>query len=258
MWGTQIVDHQKSNGIDLECIISGKTPMIIIRNFYSQELCRAAVDKIMTLNNAAIQNENPRHMGPFLMAYTTSKKKYFEDAIRAKITLGEIFSDIQNPIPCIYETAGNALPEYSVSLAREYQNDYSQAIIRIHKKKSSVLIHKDNVRYEGKEYAVSKIDHQISCVLHLQESESGGVLVMYDKQWKRADERFRNVDFGYSPNLVKSACHCRAPDIESGDLVIINPEYYHKVTTITGNTPRVTLGMFLGIYERDRKIVAWA
>ena len=258
MWAPRIVDHSNADGLSLECLVSGKAPMIVIRNFYDEKNCQTAAEKIKRRGPSSFQDGKLRHIGPFLMAHVTSKKKYFEGAKEAHRTLGDIFCAMGNPIPRIYETVGGMLPGHSVSLAREFQNDYSPAVIRIHEKGRSVPVHKDNVGYEGKEYALSGIDHQLSCVLHLQESESGGELIVYDRRWKKTDERFRNPDFGYSPGLTESSRSCRAPDIDAGDLVIINPGCYHEVTEITGDTPRITLGMFLGFYSRDCRIVAWA
>lgn len=258
MWKPRVVDRSQACGINPGRLVSGKTPLVVIRNFYDKKSCQTAVGRIKKLGQAGFQNGKLRHIGPFLMAHVTDKKKYFEDAAKARTALEDVFDGISNPIQLIYETAASMFPGHSVSLARELQNDYSQAVIRIHEKGRSVPVHKDNVGYEGMEYAVSDIDHQLSCVLHLQESESGGDLVMYDRRWTKTDERFRNIDFGYSSNLVESSRFCRAPGLGAGDLVIINPRYYHRVTEITGDTPRITLGMFLGFYGQDRKIVAWA
>ena len=170
----------------------------------------------------------------------------------------EFFVKYRNPIIQIYNGISKMAPKYSIFLASELKNDYSSTIIRIHEKGKSIPIHKDNVRYEGKEYALSDIDHQLSCVLHLQESENGGDLIIYNKHWKKEDERFRNINFGYSSGLTESSESCKISNFNPGDLVIINPIYYHEVTKITGKTPRITLGMFLGFYKKDCKIVAWA
>lgn len=255
MWEPSVVDRA---GAGLERLISGETPMIIIRNFYDARACQKAADKIKRRARHKSRSGNLRHVGPFLMAYTTDKAKYFRDAARAARIFEEIFYGADNPIPRIHGAVGDMLPGYSVLPARELAHSYSPAVIRIHEKGSLVPLHKDNVRYEGCEYAVSDIDHQISCVLHLQESEGGGDLVMYRRRWEVADERFRNIDFGYSPDLIGSSRSCRAPGICAGDLVIINPCHYHQVTRITGDSPRITLGIFFGIYSQDRRIVAWA
>ncbi len=258
MWASKIVDYSQINNTDLWCLISGKNPMIIVRGFYNKKECQIAADNIKKCNNSTFQSGKLKHIGPFLMAHTTNKKKYFKSAKESQSVFKKIFRGINNPIYRIYHAVGQMLPEYSVSLAHESQNYYSQAVIRIHEKGMSIPIHKDNVTYEGREYALSNVDHQISCVLHLQESESGGELIIHNRRWKKADECFRNIDFGYSLKLTKDISTWRESSINTGDLVIINPAYYHRVTRVTGDTPRITLGMFLGLYEQDYKIVAWA
>ena len=258
MWEPQIVDHLSAEKLIMERLISGKTSMIIIHGFYDKKSCQTAAERIKNHDQTRFQDGELKHIGPFLMAHATDKEKYFKDSTECKTTLEEIFCGITNPVLQIYEAVGRMFPGHSVSLAREFQYDYSQAVIRIHEKGRSVPIHKDNVKYEGREYAVSGIDHQLSCVLHLQESESGGDLVTYNRSWKKDDEQFRSIDFGYSRSLTESSQSYRAANIEAGDLAIINPIYYHEVTRITGDAPRITLGMFLGFYSQRRRIVAWA
>ena len=258
MWGPLVVNRLQLNKIGLQSILSDKIPAMIIRNFYDEKSCQIIADRIENYSQSNFQNGKLRHIGPFLMSHTTDKKKYFEEAKEAQREFEKIFHGIKNPIMRIYESISDKFPDHSMSLAREFKNDYSPAIIRIHEKGKSIPVHKDNVRYEGKEYALSEIDRQLSCILHLQESEGGGDLVMYNRQWRKEDERFRNIDFGYSSRLTESSEFCKMSNFNAGDLVIMNPNYYHKVTEITGNTPRITLGMFLGFYRKDCKIVAWA
>ncbi|WP_316505748.1 2OG-Fe(II) oxygenase [Nitrosopumilus sp.] len=258
MWESAAVNTSQANEVNLEHVLSGKIPATVIHNFYDEKYCQTIANRVENHSQDNFQNGKLRHIGPFLMSYVTSKKKYFEDAKQSQRTFERIFCGIKNPIIHIYNSIGKMFPDYSISLAHEFKKDYSSAIIRIHEKGKSIPVHKDNVKYEGKEYALSNIDHQLSCVLHLQESESGGNLVMYNKQWKKEDERFRNIDFGYSSRLTESSESCKISKFKAGDLVIMNPRYYHKVTKIAGNTPRITLGMFLGFHRKERKIVAWA
>ena len=258
MWELTTVNLSQVNEVNLEHVLSGEIPATVIPNFYDGKYCKTIANRIENHSQDNFQNGKLRHIGPFLISYATSKKKYFEDAKQSQRTFERIFCGIKNPIMHIYNGIGKMFPDYSISLAHEFKKDYSPAIIRIHEKGKSIPVHKDNVRYEGKEYALSGIDHQISCILHLQESERGGDLVMYNKQWKKEDERFRNIEFGYSSRLTESSEFCKISNVNAGDLVIMNPSYYHKVTKIAGNTPRITLGMFLGFYRTDCKIVAWA
>ena len=238
--------------------MSYKNPIIIIRNFYEKKSCQILVDKITNHSQSSFQDGKLLHLGPFLMDHTTDKKKYFEKAQKVKTTYENLFSDIENPITKIYDCLSKIFKNYIISVASEFSNVYSPAIIRIHEKGKSIPIHKDNVRYEGKEYSVSEINHQLSCVLHLQESETGGDLVIYDKKWIKEHEKFRNIDFGYSSNLIGISPSITISDIIPGDLVIINPNYYHEVLKITGSNPRITLGMFLGFHTKESKIVTWA
>ena len=233
-------------------------PAMIIRDFYDKKNCQTIVDRTKNYSKNSFQNDKLLHLGPFLMEHVTDKKGYFEVAKDAQKTIGKIFEEIENPINKIYEFISKIFPSFSISVATESQNDYSQAIIRIHEKGKSIPIHKDNIKHEGKEYAICEVDSQLSCVLHLQESETGGELIIYDKQWKKEDERFRNIDFGYSSELVKGHKFCKLSGFAPGDLVIINPNYFHEVKKITGDTSRITLGMFLGFYSKESKIVAWA
>ena len=105
---------------------------------------------------------------------------------------------------------------------------------------------------------MSSIDGQLSCVLHIQESEEGGDTTIYKKKWKKTDEKFRNIEFGYSENVINSSESWKISNLNAGDLVILNPNYYHEVSEIRGDTSRISLGMFLGFFEDTKKIVAWA
>jgi hypothetical protein len=258
VWEPLAVNISQTSEVNLERILLDKTPAIVIRNFYALKDCKTIANRIKSQSQGNFQNGKLRHIGPFLMSHTTSKKKYFEDAKKSQRAFESIFCGIPNPITQIYNGISKMFLGYSVSLANELKKDYSSAIIRIHEKGKSIPIHKDNVRYEGKEYALSDIDYQLSCVLHLQEPEGGGDLIMYNRQWRKEDERFRNIDFGYSSKLIESSRSYKVSNFNAGDLVIMNPNYYHEVTKIAGNTPRITLGMFLGFYRKDCKIVAWA
>ena len=185
MWEPIDVNRSQLNKISLQSILSDTIPAIVIRNFYDEKSCQTIADRIKNYDESNFQNGKLKHIGPFLMSHTTDKKKYFEEAKEAQRAFEGIFYGIKNPIMHIYESISSKFSDYSISLAKEFKNDYSPAIIRIHEKGKSIPVHKDNVGYEGKEYALSDVDHQLSCILHLQESESGGDLVMYNKQWEK-------------------------------------------------------------------------
>lgn len=257
MWTPLSTETQNISQKDFENILSGEIPALVVRDFYSENQCEEIIKKIETSKKTYFQKTKLEHIGPFLMSFTTKKKDYFEKSKEFQKINHDIFEKIENPSTKIFNMIQKILPSFSISLAEQDEGHFSPFVIRIHRKGKSIPIHKDNVTYEGKEYEISKIDQQLSCVLHLQESETGGDVIIYKNQWEKKDEKYRNIDFGYMPNVVSKE-YCKISNIKKGDLVIINPNYYHQVTKIMGETPRITLGMFLGIYNKKHKIVAWA
>ncbi len=258
MWEPLVI--QKSNWKKIDCfsLISAEIPAIILKQFYEKDYCKSITSRILGTQSNNFQNGKLTHIGPFLMSYATKKRDYFEQAKEAQSRFDIIFGDRQIPTTRIFKMLKMVFPESETSLANESGNDFSPFVIRIHEPGKSIQIHKDNVGYEGKEYSISNIDNQLSCVLHLQESEKGGDLIIYKRKWSRTDEKFRNIDFGYSSELVDSEKSCKISNIEQGDLVLINPIQYHEVTKIQGPSPRVTLGMFLGFSNKMQKIFSWA
>ena len=108
-----------------------------------------------------------------------------------------MFHKAENPIKKIHNEFQEIFPNYNIGTA----NEENKRIFRMHNqsisKREKIPIHKDNVTYEGKEYTISDIDKQLSCVLHLQKSEKGGELTIYNKKWTKQDEKNREIAFGY-------------------------------------------------------------
>ena len=258
MWKPLERNTLSINKESVESLFSQEIPAVIIRNFYEKKYCKIIVNRIKDQKFENFQNQKLNHIGPFLMSFTTKKSLYFEKAKLAKKIFNQIFYELALPNERLFKIMQKIYPQNSISIATESQNQFSPFVIRIHKNGKCIPIHKDNVGWEGKEYGISNIDRQLSCVLHLQESESGGDMIIYQKQWSKKDEKFRKIDFGYSSDMITFSKFSKISNLESGDLVLINPNHYHEVTTINGPTPRVTLGMFLGFYKLENNIVAWA
>lgn len=251
MWNPAIIPTDKIS-IDLfEKLFQGTIPAILVPSFYSSSECKEIVSQLTscTLNSSLV--------GPFLMSYTTDKKRYFEQSKEFSYIFKKIFSKTEDPHSRISKLFQSAFTSFSISVASEDDQNYSPYIFRIHKNGKSIPLHKDNVKYEGIEYNVSHISKQFSCILHLQEPLDGGILIIYQRQWSREDERFREIDFGYSKKISSNHQRCKIGNLDSGDLVIINPTFYHKVTTVHGNLDRITLGMFVGVND-SKSIVCWA
>ena len=258
MWEPKIINISEIDRPIINAVLEGTIPAIIIKEFYSKSDCDKILQEIKKQKTSEFKGDKLNHMGPFLMAHTTNKKQYFEEAKNAKQIFKDIFYKIENPMKKVHNKFQIIFPKYDIKTANDENNEYSECIIRIHEKGKKIPIHKDNVTYEGKEYSISDIDKQLSCVLHIQKSEKGGELTIYNKEWTKQDEKNREIAFGYSEKVVLNQNQCQISNVEQGDMVIINPNYYHTVSEIAGVTPRITLGMFLGFYLEKTKIVSWA
>ncbi|MDC0153214.1 2OG-Fe(II) oxygenase [Nitrosopumilus sp.] len=256
MWNSIIVTKNQIENKDIKKIIDGENSSIIIKNFLKKDDCKKIIEKISSMN---IERDSKKfnHIGPFLMNYTTRKEKYFDNAEKANEIFKKIFVNVENPVNKIKTTISKYFPNYKITETKENQRNYATCTIRRHENGKSIPLHKDNVRYEGVEYQVSKINSQISCILHLQETEKGGNLSIYNKQWEKKLEKYREIEFGYNPS-IKENILMDTIESKSGDLVIINPNYLHEVKKIQGNSDRITLGMFFGIENKSKKIFSWA
>ena len=256
MWNSIISTSNEIQNEDIKKLINGQKSSIIIKNFYEEEKCKKIIKNI---SNTNIENDSKKfnHIGPFLMNYTTRKEQYFQNAQKANTIFNKIFSNIENPVNKIKLIISKSFPKYNILETKEKKQNYASCTIRRHVKGKSVPLHKDNIKYEGVEYDVSKINNQFSCILHLQETEKGGNLSIYNKRWEKKLEKYREIEFGYNP-IIKENILMDTIESKSGDLVIINPNYLHEVKKIQGNSDRITLGMFFGIENKTKKIFSWA
>ncbi|MGB1378393.1 MAG: 2OG-Fe(II) oxygenase [Nitrosopumilus sp.] len=256
MWNSITITKDQIENEHIQKIINGKNSALIIKKILKKEDCEKIIKKISSLN---IERDSKKfnHIGPFLMNYTTKKEKYFENAEKANEIFKKIFLNTDNPVSKIKTTIEKFFPNYEISEIKENQKKYAMCTIRRHENGKSIPLHKDNVSYEGIEYDISKINTQLSCILHLQQTEKGGNLSIYNKQWNRELEKYREIEFGYNPKIKENTS---VDTIESqlGDLVIINPNFLHEVKKIEGKSDRITLGMFFGIEEKSKKIFSWA
>ena len=232
---------QKHN-LNAEDFISGKTPFIVFPNVISESTCTLLSEKIFknykTVPGPGIKNK----IGTSLGSYIYEKSKYFSNSKESNEFIENIFSDVYSPLKVIRQIISETFQK-QISTASENKMSYSECAIRIHNEGDSVHLHRDNCNFEMPDYTVSKYKNQLSAILYLQSPERGGELTVYDKQWTRNDECSRQPDFGYSSDLVNGTSQTNISPI-AGSLVLLNPNFYHKVESVNGNTPRISIGFF--------------
>ena len=244
---------QKHN-LHTEDLISGKTPFILIPNVISKSTCASLSEKIFknykTIPGPGMKNK----IGTSLGSHIYEKSKYFLNSKKSNTYTQNIFSDSHSPLKSMHQIISQTFQK-QISTASENEMSYSDCVIRIHNDGDSVHLHRDNCNFEMPDYTVSKYKNQLSAILYLQSPERGGELTVYDKQWNRYDERSRQPDFGYSFDLVNGVSYTSISPIE-GDMVLLNPNFYHKVESVSGHKPRVSVGFFFG-ESSTSKLSCW-
>ena len=134
MWEAKSLTIEEMDKSSIDSVLVGKVPALIIKEFYSKLACKKLLDEIENQKTNKFSNDELNHLGPFLMAYTTNKTKYFQDAKNTNQIFNNIFDKIQNPMQKIHEMFKQIFPKFDVSYANENHLEYSKCVIRIHEK----------------------------------------------------------------------------------------------------------------------------
>ena len=137
-----------------------------------------------------------------------------------------------------------------LTTAIENGMSYSEAVIRIHDNDDSVHLHRDNSNFEMSDYNVSHLKNQLSAILYLQSPEQGGELTIYHKLWNKKDECMREPNFGYSSALIEDVHKTKILPTE-GNMVLLNPKFYHQIESVSGTRSRISIGFFFGELSKN-------
>ncbi len=236
-------------------LISGKTPVIEIPDVLSKSECVLLCDEISKNHSICSGPDLITKIGTSLSSHIYDKANYFSNAQNSNQLVQNLFSHTISPIDKMHQILEN-LFQKKISTATEYDMKYSDCVIRIHKNGDSVHVHRDNCNFEMPEYLVSGYRNQLSAILYLQSPQSGGELTIYDKQWCKNDESQRNPDFGYSSDVVDGVEYLTIRPIP-GNLVLLNPNFYHKIGSVCGPKPRISIGFFFA-ESSENNLYCWS
>ena len=237
MWAPQTLFKPDS----YDDLITGKIPALIVPEILSKTECSSLCSKI---SNIQTTNGNPKKFGTSLSSHIYEKSKYFSNAKRSNDSLKKLFAENISPLIAMRETISKIFQK-QLTTAIENGTSYSDAVIRIHDNDDSVHLHRDNSNFEMSEYNVSRFKNQLSAILYLQSPDVGGELTIFHKMWSKKDEIMREPEFGYSSDLIKGICQTKIRPI-AGNMVILNPKFYHQIESISGLKSRITLTFFFG------------
>jgi len=242
MWTPQILDETSS----YDDLITGKIPALIIPKVLSKSDCIYVSSKILNMSKT---NDSSIKFGTSLSSYIYEKQKYFSNSQKSNKILKNLLSENISPVTIMQQNISKLFGK-KIYTATENGNAYSDAVIRIHVNGDSVYLHRDNSNFEMSEFNVSRFKNQLSAILYLQSPDAGGELTIFHKMWSKKDEMMREPEFGYSSDLIRGVCQTKIKPV-AGNMVILNPKFYHQIESISGLKSRVTLGFFFGESSED-------
>lgn len=246
----------KDNNLEnyYEKLVNSGYASVIVSNFLTKQECKEIVSELSNPSEFLHFDGVIRHIGPFLSAFVAKKEEYFNES---KKFIQE--SKLLFPKSILLHQKILAFLKMSTSLtvqtASELQNQYSPFVIRFHGLDDFVPIHKDIVSHSAKGFLVSLVSNQISCVLHLQTAQKGGELVIYEQKWVPKDEQYRKIGFGYSEEVITTKKSLLIKP-KTGDLIMLNPSFFHRILPIHGSKSRITMSCFAG--NLSNKLIVWA
>jgi len=252
MWAPQI--FQNDNSI-YENLISGQIPAIIIPEIISKFDCENLCNKILLNQYITSGPGISNKIGTSLSSHIYEKSKYFSNSQKSNQLIQHIFANTKSPLLTMQKIIKN-ISQKQISTAMENSMSYSDAVIRIHQDGDSVHLHRDHSTFEMSEYSISNFGNQLSAILYLQSPIKGGELTIYQKKWNKLDEKMRLPDFGYSSEMVKNIPQTSILPV-SGNMIIINPKFYHQIEYVHGPKQRISIGFFFGELSKHH-LCSWA
>ena len=242
MWAPQILDETSS----YDDLITGKIPALIIPKVLSKSDCISISRKILNMSQ---RNDSSTKFGTSLSSHIYEKQKYFSKSKKSNKILKNLFFENISPVTLMQQKISKLFGK-KIYTATENGNVYSDAVIRIHENGNSVHLHRDNSNFEMSEFNVSRFKNQLSAILYLQSPDVGGELTIFHKMWSKKDEMMREPEFGYSSDLVRGVYQTKIRPI-AGNMVILNPKFYHQIESISGLKSRIALTFFFGESSKD-------
>jgi hypothetical protein len=247
-------DHQLDINA-LRGIAENKYAAIVLKNFLDENIIDTTIQVIQRNIDRAIvtqySNGTLTTIGSYLAKYLNQPDKYFREA-QANSSLFPMQFDIS-----IYvrEKLQHIFNLHSLKIAREPDGrTYAPFIVRIHSDGIMNPLHNDNIMRDAKstDLLVAKLKYQLSCIICIQECDTGGNLRHYMKSWNPDDEKYKIKNgIGYDYEVVKEKpCFVFKPKVS--DIYLINPTNYHEIDRVSGQT-RITVGFFIGFFDDELK-----
>lgn len=117
------------------------------------------------------------------------------------------------------------------------------------------MLHMDFAKYDGPDWSIGEVAHQLSWNLYIRGQSKGGECVVHNRPWKPEYEAMK-VDGSYHYNrAVVEGAEAKSNPFVEGDLVLFNSRNFHEVGDSQAN--RITMSSFIGRFP-NQDVVLWS
>jgi hapalindole-type alkaloid chlorinase len=276
---TDVKDVHQHAG-SLQAILENRLDGLIVRNVFSPATLEAVVSRLE--NKTVARREFPMFKGKAGAPYTVGQAivtsefdlvEYFRDAVEQRDRLDQLFAGQQDYERCIahvFSALAGGLPA-TVAMGPEGQA-YTPSTVRVLPEGHEIGVHVGNgfARLPQARHLATVIDmtDQISFFTPLTVPKGGGELVVYGVEYSdmaafmpqstQADESNVWLEGTEVFNIFK-AMDATAFAPGPGDMLIFDGgRYFHRVSKTEGETPRRTIGGFVGFSTDRERLYYWS
>jgi hypothetical protein len=181
---------------------------------------------------------------------------YFANALRDIRQSRDLFGTNRNPMDLIRALLDEGSPQ-GANLLRVDGRVCPIGLARIMEADSEIMPHVDSACWDmPQDLGVQQVEVQISAVVILSKSETGGDTIIYPTRLSKMQYDAHRLPEPHAYAIDEAALPARSVTLRSdvGDLILFEARYPHRVSQVQG-APRYTLSAFIGVCRDDRLVL---
>lgn len=232
----------------LVALIENRIPAVRIEAFANAHETNVLVTGLLehACRTSSIKQVTRLGISQYEQGVRVSKDNYFKLARRIEPAFAQVYAGSFSPVQrLIYKLQEKG---FDASIMSEPgMGDYFAGNGKLRSGVSPV--HVDFAPQDSAGWAIAEAGVQLAWNFYLRVPAEGGELLLWDKHWQPADDRYQvDGSYFYDEAVVRDARMVRA-SVSPGEVLILNSRNYHAVSE---TRDRLAFGSFISVFEGDR------